>query len=995
MEIAATINRAVAKIVIALLRKRAAVWILTAAALLSAVCAVVAAGHYTNDFTGLFPEDSRSARFYSVLQGSGLTDTVQMELDFGQPGAAQANTGSLNELADKLHGISGVAHVDFRHPDGLGESVGKTSDIFTQFFDPGRLNGADTEEAVKNARRRLVMLPGAAGSLRADPFGWSGEIFSKMQEFRQLSGMNFSLEHPFLTDPEARFALFNLTIRFSEAPDSAEIERLLAEIRSTAETICPDAEIYINSPLVHTLENERIVKRDVQLVCIISAAALILLFLALFRKRLEACWIPVLSFMATVVTAGVMALLFDRIYWFVLGLGGGIAGLAVDQGIHVMLAFTGRFRVRRTARLFVPLFLSVLTTAAVFAVLASSGIKVCVQLGIFVGLTLLLNFLFSFFLLPSLQRKTDDFPGFRFTAFGPSPRTARIILLIWLLITAAAVYFVWDAGFDFRLAALDGTPPELLARETEFRNRWQNPDAGEILLVSGKNRDEVLNTCRDLRGVLHAAGIEKVFNPADLCRTESELAARRQAWQSPEVQAQLDDLQKKLQESCRNGGLPETFFDPFFAALRQDDPQMPAYLRMIPDRTIQETDTGVTAMLWVDTAIPEKRSALIDGLEEYPGTALLSPESFQTVARNDFMPLLRSVLTGALAVLAAILLISIRPLRAMPVVLLPGITALLWCIGALTFFGIPLNMVHCLSFILLLGLVLDYGIMGLHYRQNPRDRTIPAAIFLSAVTTLFATGALLFSCHPVLFHAGLILSGGIFVAALTALWILPAFRKSAVCLICGCAAAALSSCASVPDGIDRSERILSKTDAVREWSAFTETSAKAPAKLWSMRADLLWHQVSLLLAVQYDPVTKQFLAVGMTGNGVPLFRIRMQNGVETEKYLSPMIPEQGAKYMFGTLAQDLGRIFLADGGDWNFDESTEFPVTRELPDGEKQTIGGKPLQMISRHAGEFPGRKWRVSYSVWDPETGKNDTIEYKNYDTGCTFTLHPRDGKR
>ena len=135
---------------------------------------------------------------------------------------------------------------------------------------------------------------------------------------------------------------------------------------------------------------------------------LIALFFGFYRGSLSACWIPVLPVFSTVLATSILAFFYNSLNLIILGICGGIAGLSVDQGIHVYSVLNTYGSMRDLSSIFKPLLMSVLTSALVFASLSVSGISAYAQLGMFSALILVINAALSIFLLPTLLKFRSD-----------------------------------------------------------------------------------------------------------------------------------------------------------------------------------------------------------------------------------------------------------------------------------------------------------------------------------------------------------------------------------------------------------------------------------------------------------------------------------------------------------------------------------------------------------------------------------------------------------
>ena len=346
------------RLLIFALRHRRQLWIAVALLLCASILAAVFAGRYTNDLSYMFPEASTSGNMYHVMQSSRLTQSIQLELDTGIYHGALPLQAKLEELAEDIRKLPNVASVDYRF---TLESPDVISSIITSLpliSDASILDSASPKDAVMSIRKALALPGTPIADHRADPFGLRLPYLRNLETFRNLGGFNASTQYPFLTDMDAQRVLMLINADFRQAPSSRDIAALFKNIDNLVNQHLPDVTATIVSPLKHNLENERAVKRDILTVSLVSIIALIALVTAwfFFTERqssqsfdfLGIIVIPLMPVIASAIVTCILALCFHNLCLFVLGICGGIAGLAVDQGIHIYTACAGRMRIRRS-----------------------------------------------------------------------------------------------------------------------------------------------------------------------------------------------------------------------------------------------------------------------------------------------------------------------------------------------------------------------------------------------------------------------------------------------------------------------------------------------------------------------------------------------------------------------------------------------------------------------------------------------------------------------
>jgi len=134
----------------------------------------------------------------------------------------------------------------------------------------------------------------------------------------------------------------------------------------------------------------------------------------------------------------------------------------------------------------------------------------------------------------------------------------------------------------------------------------------------------------------------------------------------------------------------------------------------------------------------------------------------------------------AFLVIVAVLWIDFRSWKRTAVAVAPLILAVIFSLGILGLFGIPLNPANMIAFPLILGVGVDNGVHVLHdflLRRRGQAGTISYAIgrgvLVKAMTTMIGFGTLMIASERGLVGLGLILTLGVCCSMLTALIFLP------------------------------------------------------------------------------------------------------------------------------------------------------------------------------------------------------------------------------
>ncbi len=694
---------------------------------------------------------------------------------------------------------------------------------------------------------------------------------------------------------------------------------------------------------------------------------------------------------ASAIVTGILALCFHSLCLFVLGICGGIAGLAVDQGIHIYTAYAGRMRIRRLASISLPLALSVITSAASFLVLLATGIVAYRQMGLFAALTLILNLFLSFTLLPTILKPRRPVT-IHIADFRPSKPQAVAISLLWLVITIAAVIAIPKIQFNFSLQSMDGSSAETFRQEEELQNRWRSQDAGTMMVVTADSHDGVLDACDAIMASI-PSGNEGDFSPSFLWPSTAARQRYLDTWTTPQTTQRLQTLQLEIRDECQKAKLPPAFFDGFFKSINQTiangiQTPPPPLVQMVHRHLIHDYPNTSTALLFFRKCTDADTLKIVNYiLPKFPNAALLSADAFQLAVSQDIRPRLRKAVIIIAPVLLLCLITVIRsPLRLL-LVFTPGATAILWGLGLAAVCGFKLNLVNLISIVMLTGLVIDYGIFALHHARQSSS-SIPTAMLLSALTTILTTGALLVSKHPVMFSTGLVLSFGILLTATTALFVIPSIvqllpflKHKSICLLLPLLLLFSSGCASLhPEKFP--PRDLSEAERTQEINEFHKLASTPQKHLYKLTISILWYDIPMLLAVKTD-AAGTLRAVATATNGVTLFSVSGKNFQEEKKFISDVFPDIAKRRLFNTLFDDLCHVFLPFAPD----RLASCPP----PFGEKPnetSYAGSPLRLVLLKNGTFPRRRWQTAYYGWLSEKRTFNSIVYKNFQSHYTFTF-------
>ena len=153
------------------------------------------------------------------------------------------------------------------------------------------------------------------------------------------------------------------------------------------------------------LDNEQMIRHDVQFALLLSTAGIALLLFLSFSRPLIGLMSLVPSFAGTAAALFVYSLFNSSISIMVLGFGGALISITVDYGIAYLLFLdrphesSGKEAAHEVR---VVGIMAMVTTVAAFLVLCGSGFPIFIELGLFSAMGVLFSFLFVHTIFPKI-----------------------------------------------------------------------------------------------------------------------------------------------------------------------------------------------------------------------------------------------------------------------------------------------------------------------------------------------------------------------------------------------------------------------------------------------------------------------------------------------------------------------------------------------------------------------------------------------------------------
>lgn len=622
------------------------------------------------------------------------------------------------------------------------------------------------------------------------------------------------LTSSFLT-PEGDLSLLILSPAVAEIdPESgrrleAELEQAFAKVQATAERKLTFRAI--GGPL-YAAQDERLFREDLSATMPSSALTCILLLVIVFGSLR----IPLASFAGVacgmVWTAGTISLVLGELSAVSLGFATVLVGLGIDYGIHLGSRYRHQVLQGRPPRealveSFVykgpGLWSSALTTASGFVVLGFAHFRPLREVGLVVGLGIVMMVLGSLTVGAALwfsPAGSERSPAiWRFLErtinqlISSAQRHPGKVLTVTVLLTAAGIWGLFGLGLSGDLRALRPANHPIFKTEELLAKRFGVGLDTSTVVIAGQNLEAALERAAAAKKILAeaTAGRASIVSPTDWLIAAPRVEARLAQLRELPFAAAADQLEAEL---IRQNLSPRAF-SPGLQALRAfgrgEDPGAPGredwpsgLHELVREKESGETHVALHLRLPKDLWPEGPPAELIARVrEKAPEAAMASAirigAELKELAGTD----LRNLSLLALLVVSAVVLFSFRgsPVPSL-LSLVPVLLGACWSLGLCGALGQPLDLLSLTVVPTLLGIGIDNGLHVIHgARQSATGagvaeaaRHAGVAMFLNSGATVFSFGSLMLSSIPGLRIGGLLISAGVIACFFSTILVLPA-----------------------------------------------------------------------------------------------------------------------------------------------------------------------------------------------------------------------------
>ena len=767
------------------------------------------------DILGILPDNDQIVDDYKYT----LKKFRQIDRAFFDVGINRDDPGTLgraaDEFYDRLATNATFARFTYRIEFGHQQTVvrfltGALPNLFTeadaQLLAP-KLENNSVREYLTTIRRKLAGPEGMVlkDVVAADPVGMSALVVAKVLPLQTGFG-GAHVEDGRLTSSDGRHVLLMAEPKFPSS-DSKQGAVLVAEMLRVAHAVeknFPGVHVAITGGHRMSHDNATLIWRDSIRCFALAFAAMFVLCFSAYRRR----WLAVVTFLpslfGTIVAGAVLALVDEHLSAIAIGLASMALGITVDYGIYVVYhldnAATNRDNAGKiVGRLVAPTFIGALTIIAAFIVLACSPMRGYQQLGLFGAVGVLTSAAFALLVLPlivPLPKKNQiiaatppaqpgddgtpaasvptslgrpEIPPLRFTGwmdhFHVWQKQKRPLLLLGVVgLTIVAGFGVKKLRFEGDIAKLNGITEATRDDDKLISDTWGDALGMTLIIARGKTADDALAQNDKAAEILsHQTNVTGIYSLAAVCPAPAAQAENFRRWQKFWTPERKENLHQTLQSLGGELGFRPDAFAEFWHTI--EDAPVPVTLERFRGTPLEQALTERVATGTNDIAISTliklgDRSQAGKLRDALPGFILIDQKNFADhiaeLAKNGMG---HFAFWTAVAV-GVIVYLSLASVELVIATLLPIGIGLLWTLGLMGLFGLPINVMNCVFVIFVIGMGEDYSVFLATskldvWRGHPaRLAPTSASVLISAGTTIFGFAVLVFAQHPVLFSMG-------------------------------------------------------------------------------------------------------------------------------------------------------------------------------------------------------------------------------------------------
>jgi 1-acyl-sn-glycerol-3-phosphate acyltransferase len=748
------------------------------------------------NITDIFPQDEQLEQVEILFNSSGINNNLIIHVFSTDSNRVMAD--SIIKISDRLDSLLTANYSDHIHATMLTYSdslVNVLYDYFLKYL-PLYLDDADyqkideriSEEGITSTLQgnlRTIISPiGLFGSrmVQIDPFGLAQLPLTNFQKSQFDENFSIYKNHLFSKDKRHLLYFLELSNQANETAKNGDLitglDEMISELNMRDVTI-----EYFGAPAM-AVANAKRIKSDISLSVTLAVVIILILIILYFRSVREFFLVLLPGAFGVLAALAILSLLRDQISLISLGIGSIMVGITVDFALHLFTHHKDDPDMEGVYKSITqPILMSSFTTACAFFALAFINSDAMIDLGLFVGIGVLIASLFSLLVLPHMlshkdqkERKAPSFFESSLKKFASlNIYRNRAAQIIFAIVTVVSIFFWGKIVFNSDLMSLNYAP-EYLQKSEENIQAISNLSGKKLYLtVAGENVWDALGKAKNLNKELtnlkennDILGFSSLNTLIPDIETQK---ARLDKWNAYWQKNNSDELQQTVLEEAEALGFNRKFYPGLGAYLNKEyhlvgNDDLTEVVKMIGNKYMIESRKGIS-LITVVTCKPDNKGKIIKALSSIEEVQILDrepiAEKLLEILSKDFDKLI----TISLAAIFAILLLIYGRIEMALITIAPIALGWLWTVGLMALTGLTFNIVNIIIGSLIFGLGIDYSIfnmkgLSIKYAKGHDHRvSFKVSILLSGITTLVGIGVLIFAQHPAIRSIALIAIIGI------------------------------------------------------------------------------------------------------------------------------------------------------------------------------------------------------------------------------------------
>ncbi len=571
-----------------------------------------------------------------------------------------------------------------------------------------------------------------------------------------------------------------------------------------------------------TYDNSSQIKRDVFLTVSLSFIAILLLFFLVFRRPILLAIASLPPLFGGTMAVAMLGLWRQEMSAIPLAFGSVLLGISVDYAIHLCyhFEFGGTPLAKLVEKLKLILFMAAATTIAAFLCLLFARFRGQHAVGLFAAFGISFALFFTLFFIPALLArlgKTEREPHLSMLSFvahleGFRERYPRLILIGIFLLTVLTAFGLSRVAFEGDLEKLYALSPETKALEARFHRIWNDPQAVISIVVQGRDLEDAKRKndrlFKRLISLKRRGFLAWISSISPLYPSQEEYDKRQRAWRQFWSKERLQDLESKMTFEGKRWHIRSRAFRRFFRSLRgqgissssrpTSHPSLSAGGRSVSSRKPLE---GLFKQIVAQRIRREKGAVyiltLVKKSDNAPSLMALlrkGEKHLSILSSRDFVAHIMEIVKSdferiawiAFIVVILVIFFGFLHLDLVLTTLLPLIVATIWTLGLMGWLGLTFNLLNIVVSIFIFGLGVDYSLFFVkqtieqNFSQGDEVSIAGASIVISALTTLFGMGSLVFAHHPLLLSIGYTSVIAIFSTLLVTFFLTPIIAQKVI-----------------------------------------------------------------------------------------------------------------------------------------------------------------------------------------------------------------------